>query len=319
MIKRLLLAGCLLAGLVPARAGAQTPPSEDVEATPVAELVVRGRLPGPAWWRVSDGDSTVFVLGMPEALPKGMAWDTSVLERRLAGANALITPPIIQASVNLFALPKLLIDANSAGRSKVAIDQRLPNGLAARLERASVTAGEPPDAFAHTPPWIAGVRLAGRYHRRVGLDYREPLSGIRRLARAAGVKPAPADAARGKASALLQELRTIPDDVSRRCVEAVVAEVETGDAPVRAAARAWAAGDVRMVLDRPRSSELCFALLPGAGATKRDSLELQANAIQAALEKPGHAVAALSLRSVVARGGVLERLRARGLKVEAPE
>ena len=76
---------------------------------------------------------------------------------------------------------------------------------------------------------------------------------------------------------------------------------------------------MRMDLDRPRSSELCFALLTGAGAAKRDSLDLQANAIQAALEKPGHAVAALSLRSVVVRGGVLERLRARGLKVEAPE
>ena len=319
MLTRALLAGCLFVASLPAPASSQPPPSEDVEAVAVEELVVRGRLPGPAWWRVSDADSTVFVIGMPEALPRDMTWDTSVLTRRLKGANGLITPPVVQASVNLLALPKLLFDANNASRSKVAIDQRLPSDLSARLERASLAAGESADAYTHTPPWIAGVRLGGRYHRKVGLNYREPLTGIRKLARSAGVKDTPAEATRGKASAMLQELKMIPDGVSRRCVEAVVTEIETGDAPVRAAARAWASGDVRMVLDRPRSSELCFALLPGAGAAKRDALDLQANAIQAALATPGHTVAALSLRSVVARGGVLERLRARGLKVEAPE
>jgi hypothetical protein len=62
---------------------AQTPAVDDVEANTVEELVVRGRLPGPAWWRVSDGDSTVYVLGIPDALPKGMAWNQAILNRRL--------------------------------------------------------------------------------------------------------------------------------------------------------------------------------------------------------------------------------------------
>ena len=312
-------ASLMLAAVATTAANAQSQPDEDVEAHPVEELVVRGRLPGPAWWRVSDADSTVYVLGMPEALPKDMDWDETVLKRRLQGANGLITPPVVEASVSVFALPKLLWDARSATRSPTVISERLPPDLTARLHRASLAAGDDDEAFQHVPPLVAGLRLAATYHRKVGLDYREPLTAVRAAARRAGVRAAPAEAVHNKASALLQDVKALSDAVSRRCVEAAVSEVEAGDAPVRAAARAWAAGDVRLVLDRARSSELCLALLPGAGAAKRDSLDIQANAIQAALAKPGHSVAALSLRSVVARGGVLERLRARGLRVEAPE
>ena len=309
----------LAAGFSFAHVHAETPPSDNLEAAPVEELVVRGRLPGPAWWRVSDADSTVFVMGMPEALPKGMRWDLSVLKRRLEGATGLITPPTIGLSIDLFSLPKLMFDARNVNRSKVEIDQRLPDDLVARLERASVAAGEKADAFTHVPPWIAGLRLTRQFHRHVGLSYREPLATMRGLAGRAGVAVTPADATRSKAASLLQDIKTIPDAVSRRCVESAVAEVETGDALVRAAAAAWAAGEVRVVLDRQRSSQLCLALLPGAAASRRDSVELQADAIEAALSKPGHSVAALPLSSLVTRGGVLDRLRQRGRQVRAPE
>ena len=320
MQKRLVVTSALLVAFLSfAAVSAQTPANADAEAVPVEELVVRGRLPGPAWWRVSNADSTVFVIGMPEALPKAMDWDTSVLKRRLEGANGLITPPTIGVSIDLFSIPKLLFDARDVNRSKVEISQRLPDELVERLQRASVSAGEDANAFTHVPPWIAGLRLTGQFHRHAGLSYREPLAQIRGLARRAGVAVTPADAARSKATTLLQDIKTIPDPVSRRCVEAAVAEVEMGDAPVRAAASAWAGGEIRVVLDRQRSSQRCLALLPGGGAANRDSIQLQADAIAAALSKPGHSVAALPLNSLVTRGGVLDRLRQRGLDVRAPE
>jgi hypothetical protein len=242
-----------------------------------------------------------------------------VLKRRLEGANRLITPPRVGVSIDLFSLPKLLFDARNVDRSKTEIGQRLPDELVRRLENASVSAGEKADAFTHVPPWIAGLRLAGQYHRHVGLNYREPLTTIRSAARHARVVTVPADAATSKAATLLHDIKAISDDVSRRCVESAVAEVEAGDLPVRAAANAWASGDIRVVLDRQRSSQLCLALLPGAGAESRDALQLQADAIEAALAKPGHSVAVLPLRTLVTQGGVLDRLRKRGLEVHAPE
>jgi hypothetical protein len=298
---------------------AQTSAVDDVEANTVEELVVRGRLPGPAWWRVSDADSIVYVLGMPDALPRGMTWNQSILNRRLQGANRLITPPVYQASANPLAVPKLLLDVRSASRSKAALDEDLPPALARRLERAAVRAGKSPDHFQATSPWFAGVRLAGQFRKHVGLETREPLRSVVRAARLAKVPTKPAFVVQAKARTLVDELKGASGRIGRTCVEAAVDEVEAGDALVRNAATAWAAGDVRVALGAPRSSEICFAALPGAGADKRTALGRQADAIAAALGQPGHSVAVLTLRSVLARDGVLDQLRERGFTVRTPE
>src|SRR5687767_2116168 len=92
------LVSLALAALVCALpAAAQAPPApavgaEDPDATLVEELVVRGRLPGPAWWRVVDADTTVWVLGVPSIAPKRMEWDRAIFERRLQGANVVVLP-----------------------------------------------------------------------------------------------------------------------------------------------------------------------------------------------------------------------------------
>lgn len=311
------LAGCLW--LAAGAAWTQAPRIDDVEAVTVEELVVRGRLPGPAWWRVSDSDSTVYVLGLPDALPKGTVWNQTVLNRRLQGADRLITPPVYRARANPLSLPKLLVGVHSASKSKTALDQSLPPELTTRFEQAAVRAGKGSEDYQALRPWFAGMRLASRYRGHVGLDDAQPLRSVQQAARRAKVKSQPAYAVDAKASDLLQEVKSVSDDRGRACLQAAVEEVESGDATIRSAASAWASGDVRIALGGPRSSEICFAALPGAGALKRDSLERQADAIEAALARPGHSVAALSFRSLVAKQGVLERLRARGHTVRAPE
>src|SRR4051812_28615387 len=62
----------------------------DPEANLVEELVVNARLPGPAWWKVTDADTTVYVLGVPAMTPTKLEVDSSVLKRRLDGADRLI-------------------------------------------------------------------------------------------------------------------------------------------------------------------------------------------------------------------------------------
>jgi hypothetical protein len=42
----------------------------DSQANLVEELIVNARLPGPAWWKVTDADTTVYVLGVPALVPK---------------------------------------------------------------------------------------------------------------------------------------------------------------------------------------------------------------------------------------------------------
>jgi uncharacterized protein YbaP (TraB family) len=72
---------------------------DDPEANVVDALVVSAKLPGPAWWKISDGDTTIYMLGTLQALPDGQAWDTGVLERRLDGAFAVILPPEGKAGI----------------------------------------------------------------------------------------------------------------------------------------------------------------------------------------------------------------------------
>jgi len=76
---RAIVMGLALAAAIGSLANAQA--IDDPEANVVDALVISARQPGPAWWRVSDGDTTIYILGAPQSLPKGMAWDRSVLER----------------------------------------------------------------------------------------------------------------------------------------------------------------------------------------------------------------------------------------------
>ena len=194
---------------------AQTPPSPSAaapaEETVLDALVIRGKLPGPAWWRVTRGDATVFVLGLPEALPKDLAWDQSVLARRLDGADRLITPPRLSASLNLFELPKLLWDMGGAQRAKTPLSQRLPDVLLKRLDAAAVRIGRKGDDYRSSPTWVAGFRLAIDHDRKEALDAREPLRTVRDAAKRAGVKVAPAHVTSAKAVSLVDEVRALPE------------------------------------------------------------------------------------------------------------
>lgn len=307
-----------LAGVAPAHAQAQAPAIDDPEAIPVEELIVRARLPGPAWWRVTDGDTTVYVLGVPDALPKGLRWDQSVLKKRLKGAHTVITPPEIRVSARLRDLPGLYGAVRKASNDKAQISAL--GDLAPRLESAAARVGKDGEDYADQKPWLAGVRLAGRYREKVGLVGDQPEKAVRAAARKAKLKPQPAFVIERKAKDVARELlRDLPDAVGRDCLRAAIEEVEEGDAAVRATARAWAEGDVPEALAAPRANDRCLAAVPGSGDLKREAMARQADAIEAALKKPGHAVAVVGLRSLLAREGVLQRLKARGYVVRTPE
>ena len=65
-------------------------PIEDPEATVVEALVVQAVEPGPAWWRVSDGDSIVYILGAPESpMPPGVTWDNQSMHYEASAGPAL--------------------------------------------------------------------------------------------------------------------------------------------------------------------------------------------------------------------------------------
>lgn len=309
---RAIVMGLALAAAIGSLASAQA--IDDPEANVVDALVISARQPGPAWWRVSDGDTTIYILGAPQSLPKGMAWDRSVLERRLDGAFALLTPP--QWRAGLTDIPAMLKLARSL-RGDGAWAASEP-ALAARTRRAWAAA-EPknPEGWKKWKPLFVGLRLAGANSKQARMDTGEPDKAIERLARSRGVKVR--SAASHKAMPMLKGVvRGHNEDAGLTCLSEILDLTDRGAAPIRASAEAWAQGRVKDALAGPRGAERCELALPGVSEAKRQSVDEEVDALTNLLKTPGHAVAYYPMRALVAENGVLAKLRARGITVRTP-
>ena len=302
--------GLLAALALVSLTAAAPPPPADPEASVADEFVVRGRLPGPAWWKVSHGDSKVFILGMPGALPEAMAWDTSVLERRLKGASGLIGRPRVSAGLgDLLGLMKL--------RTGRPMEESLSPALRGRLAATEARVGRDPGRYSHWTPVVAGLKLVGDYRKSERLDSMEPGATIERLARRQGVRIEPAGSY--KAGVLLKAITPDLAAVGEVCVADALDEIDAGAERVRVAANGWARGDPRAALSGARGYEKCVNAVPEGADLARRAMTDTAAAIERALARPGHAIAIVNLRTLLASDGVLQQLRARGYTVTTPE
>ncbi|WP_293383753.1 TraB/GumN family protein [Phenylobacterium sp.] len=312
----ILAAALALATALPAAAQGPATPARpdpnDPDSVIVEELVVTARLPGPAWWTVSNGTSTVYVLGAPTLAPKRMDWDRGLFERRLAGANVVILPfqdvkvtfvGAFGAAFNFMRLRggvfETTLDPATQGRF-VAVRSRL---------------GQPADHYATRNPLAAGLLLATDYRTRNSLTTTEPVKLVKLLAQRARV---PLSQKSYDVAPLMGAVIRTPQPAGRACFDEVLAQAEAGPGVTQAAAKAWAGGDVRGALSNERTYERCIALVPGAAAfDTRVKTDLVA-AIGQALKRPGHAIAVVPLRPLLAQGGVLDQLRAQGFTVTTP-
>jgi hypothetical protein len=308
------LCGMLLLA-TPLAASSQAPSGlpQDPDAVLVEELVVTAREIGPAWWRVSDADSTVYVMGVPSVIPKGSGWDPSVLERRLEGANLVILP-FNNASVNLLTAPGAVVSLLRL-RSSTPFEETLEGPLRARFVAARTQAGQDADRYKTRNGMAAALLLVSDYRDAARLTAADPAKTIGRMAAARGVR---VEAKTYDAAPLLAAVVRTPAAAQRACVLEALAAVEAGPASAEAAARAWAWGRVREALGGERSYERCIAAAPGAANLDARLKADQTASIVAALKQPGHSIAVVQLRPLLAQGGVLDRLGALGYEIRTP-
>jgi len=294
--------------LAPAR-----PDPNDPDAVIVQELVVVARERGPAWWTVSDGDTTVYVLGVPSIAPKHMAWDRTVFDRRLKGANVVILPfqdvrvrftNSIGAAWNYLRL-----------RSSTPFEETLDPETRARFVEARTRVGEPANRYGTRNPLAAGLLLLTDYRDRSGLTNTDPIKLIKGLTQQAHV---PIWQKSYDIAPQLGAILRTPPAAGRACLDEVIAQVRAGPSGTLAAAKAWAEGDVPAALENERTYERCIALVPGAAAFDARAKSDQVAEIEQALQTPGHAIAVVQLRPLLSQGGVLDRLRGEGFTVKTP-
>lgn len=310
------LAAVIVGLMLAAPASAQSPAAStaaDPDSVLLEELVVTARDPGPAWWRVKDADTTVYILGTPSIAPKRMAWDRLVFDRRLAGANQVILP-FQDVRVTL---PGALGAAFNFLRLKsgTPFEETLDPVTRARFVAAREKLGQPAKRYATKNPLAAGLLLATDYREHANLTNTDPTKLVKLLAQRAHVPIVQKSYDIGPLMGAV--LRTSPA-AGRACFEEVLAQVEAGPGVTLSATKAWADGEVRGALENERSYERCIAMVPGAQAFDARTKADQAAQIAAALKQPGHAIALVPLRPLLAQGGVLDRLRAQGFEIKTP-
>ncbi|WP_332764912.1 TraB/GumN family protein [Phenylobacterium sp.] len=306
--------GCLILALaVPASAQAPAVPDPlDPDAVLLEELVVTAIDKGPAWWRVSDADTTVYVLGAPGVLPKGQAWDQAVLERRLNGAHTVILP-FNSVSISLLSVPGLALQwVRLKGKP---MEERLSGDIRRRFVAAREGAGQPAKRYAYKNELLVGLILVGDYRDSVKLTAADPGKTVARMAKARKIKTESRSLSLGP---VLGQATRMGSAAQRACLEDALDEIEAGSAGARRAGAAWADGDVRGALNQERGYERCLASVPGALNLDARFKAEQVAAIERALAKPGHAVAVVQLRPLLSQGGVLDRLQAKGFEVKTP-
>jgi hypothetical protein len=292
---------------------AAPPGTVDPDATLVEELVVVARDRGPAWWKVSNGTSTVYVLGAPSLAPKRTPWDLITLQRRLNGASQVILPfqevkvhltGSVGAAWNLMRL-----------RTGKPFEEGLDPPTRARFAAAREKIGQPAGRYKTSNALAAGLLLAGDYRDHAGLTNADTAKVVRAYAQMAKV---PVVRKSYDIGPLMGAIIRTPKPAARACLDAVLEQVEAGPGVTVAAARAWAEGDTPGALENERTYERCINMVPGAQVFDARTKADEVGAIETALKTPGHSVAVVLLRPLLAQGGVLDQLRAKGYQVKTP-
>lgn len=291
----------------------------DPEANLVEELVVNARLPGPAWWKVSDADTTVYVLGVPAMTPSKLEVDESVFRRRVDGANVLIMGQ--EADVSVMRFVGLVMGGKRYFITDKPMRQTLPADLRARLEARLAVMKEEPDSMDEVKPAFAGFLVANAGEGgNVSISLGGVTERIREIAKGKDIDKRPRIQNLPGYSLVdaIKSLGLAPQPLQELCLDAGLRQAESGQGGIKVTAERWARGEVREVVAADRGFSRCLASTPSIARELRDGQADAVKAITQALGKPGKAVAVIELRSLLAQGGVLEQLRAKGFKVETP-
>lgn len=321
---RFAAAGLALSSLLLAGSALAQAPIEltrvDPNANLVEELVVNARLPGPAWWKVSDADTTVYVLGVPAMVPSNTQADESVLRRRLDGANALIMGQ--EGDVSVLRIVGLAVGGRKLFVMDKPMRQTLPADLRERLEARLKVMKEKPDSMDDIKPAFAGFLVANSQE---GGDISISVGGvterIQKIARSRDLQKRPRIQKLPDYSLVdaIKALATAPPPLQQLCLDAGLRQAERGEGGIKATAQRWADGQVREVVAADRGFQRCLDSTPSIAKELREGRDDAVAAIAKALKTPGKAVAVIELRALLAQEGVLDRLRAQGFTVTPPE
>ncbi len=149
-----LLTGTAILFAAPASAQNQKP-------TPVASAqlpVEQVELGGPALWKISDEDTTIYLYGTVHALPKDVDWYKGNVAAALASSDILVTE-ILQTPETVTKMQSIIMNTGMLPADKNLRDM-LDDDQKAAYEAAMTKLGMPVATFDRFEPWYASMMLA---------------------------------------------------------------------------------------------------------------------------------------------------------------
>ena len=311
----LLLSTAFLASTAAPALAQATAPIDDPNAI-VEELVVTARYPGPAFWRVADADSEVWIMAVPYFIPEKMVWDKTRTEQVLKGANGLILPSGVGVGFGeavRFAIKYRKQFTNEGNRT---LDQVLPAQVMAHYQQL-------PKAYQTTDlktstikPIFAGLSVAARAKKTA--RWTEPHSDIVTLAKKAKVKIRTASIT--SALPIAKAVMTMPDAEQSQCFDGFISSVDRGIKTVGPVSKAWAEGRTAEFLGGTTTTgaDQCIYSIGEVSNMREKAYQAEIKTIKTALDQPGKTLMITGVRPLVAQNGILARLKAEGLTVRTP-
>ncbi|MEZ5682495.1 MAG: TraB/GumN family protein [Erythrobacter sp.] len=127
--------------------------------TPATVVATGSEAPaGPALWKLSDEDTTIYLFGTIHALPREVKWFGGSIEEAIDSSGSLVTEipgdSINDPASQQMIAGKAMLPTGETLRSLLDEDQRVS------YETAMAKLGIPVEAFDMFEPWFAGMTLA---------------------------------------------------------------------------------------------------------------------------------------------------------------
>jgi uncharacterized protein YbaP (TraB family) len=251
----------------------------------------------PAMWRVSDGDTTVYLLGSIHLLPANVRWRTPLIDRAIATSDTLALESSPEEQVDFRAMAQG-VNLKPA-RERVSPGKRPV--LDAMIERSGISR-ETLDGY---KDWALATTLATGDAIAAGATTRDGVEGkLWSEFKVAGKTRL----AFFHVKEQLDQLNTLPEADQRKMLEDTLSEKENYGETLRG----WTSGDIA-------SLEKTAECTPLEGKLVGQPNNRWARWISARMKKPGTVLVAVGLGHMAGPYALPKLLAARGLKVERIE
>ncbi|MES2624610.1 MAG: TraB/GumN family protein [Pseudomonadota bacterium] len=293
------------------------------------EIIITGKVSGPPLWQVKNGDNTLWIFGFLSPLPEDFRFDSSGLEKVIAGADEVLSRPDLEMSESLGPFKAIglyrqyrKMRVNDDGKT---LDEVLPAELYVRVLAARETYGPRGKGLLKLRPLFAALALDKAAREKAGFkDAAIVGNNITRLVKLHKVQLTELLVESDLSyRAMLDEVDAMSPAAELACLRTSLERIETDIEGMKERARAWGYGYMSELyaMEFPDPQGACVeAILEGPNLK---ALFTQAEALwlvnaERALTENHSTFALLEMQTLLASDGLLARLKDKGYEVVAP-